>query len=92
VRARARARACVGVQGCFRPPLAREVGMGAGLWLPVVIALGLWGGFPWPPPPPREGEGDWVSHKSGAGTEGEKGQEEPCRLVPLQDLGPQQMY
>lgn len=30
---------------------------GGALGFLLFIALGLWGGFPWPPPPPREGEG-----------------------------------
>lgn len=42
---------------------------GGALSFLLFIALGLWGGFPWPPPPPREGEGAWVSHRPGAGAQ-----------------------
>lgn len=43
---------------------------GGALGFLLFIALGLWGGFPWPPPPPREGEGARVSHRPGAGAQG----------------------
>lgn len=57
---------CWGAGGGAGPCQGSWDGGGALSFL-LFIALGLWGGFPWPPPPPREGEGAWVSHRLGAG-------------------------
>lgn len=43
---------CVGGLGWGRP-LSGKLGWGRGLSFLLFIALGLWGGFPWPPPPPQ---------------------------------------